>query len=132
MSQDIQNSIIESIQILAGETLKNVSFTKSYTGIVKSIDFENRTCMVEIYESESEAIVPHNLASFIDVDDIVIVQDIGNNKFTKVVQGVISSVNAEKGMFHIYDSVTDTIVSSVLQLWDEETQQAINVTFEIE
>jgi hypothetical protein len=130
VSQDIQNSIIEAIQIVAGERLRNVNFTKSYTGIIKSIDFENNKGIVEIYESEYECIIPHNLTSFVDKDDIVIVQDIDNNRFKYVVQGVISSTN--KDMFHIYDTIEDKIISSVLQLWDEETQQAINVTFELE
>jgi hypothetical protein len=130
VSQDIQNSIIEAIQIIAKERLKNVNFTKSYTGIVKTIDFENNKAMVEIFADNYECIVPHNLSSFIDKDDIVIVQDINNNKFKMVIQGVISSTN--KDMFHIYDPVTDEIISSVLQLWDEDTKEVINVTFEIE
>lgn len=130
MNQEIQNSILEAVKILATEKLKSINFTKSYTGIVKSIDFDKLTCVVEALGSEGECTIPHNLANFIDKDDIVIIQDINNDNKQKIVQGVVASTNTE--MFHIYDPSTDTIVSSVMDLWDEETQQVINVTFELE
>jgi hypothetical protein len=132
MSLEMQDSLIQSIQIIAGERLNNVSFTKSYTGIVQGIDFENNKCQVSFYGDSHECIIPVNLSSFVDVSDIVIVQDIDGKGITRIVQGVISSVNEDKGMFHIYDPETDTIISSVLQLWDEELQMAINVVFELE
>ncbi|EOO44266.1 MULTISPECIES: hypothetical protein [Bacillus] len=128
MIKDIQQSLLETVQILAGERLKNVNFTKSYTGIVR--DVKGLRCIVEVLGSESECIIPYNLVSFIDVDDIVIVQDIGNNNAQKIVQGVISSLH--KDMFHIYDPIEDRIVSSIEQLWDEELQKPINVILEIE
>jgi len=126
--KDIQNSLLETVRILAGERLKNVNFTKSYTGIVR--DVKGLRCVVEVFGSESECIIPHNLVSFVDIDDIVIVQDIGNNNAQKIVQGVISSINQD--MFHIYDDVENRIVSSIEQLWDEELQMPINVILEIE
>lgn len=125
---DIQQSLIESIQTLAGERLKNVNFTKSFTGIVKEVN--GLQAIIEINGSNSECIIPQNLASYIWKDDIVIVQDISNTKSQKIVQGVISSTN--KDMFHIYDTVEDKIVSSIEQLWDEELQKEIHVVFEIE
>lgn len=128
MNQELQNSLIETIKIVAGERLKNVNFTKSYTGLVKEM-YDN-VAVVEIFESDYECMIPHNLSSYIEKNDIVIVQDISNNRFKKIVLGVISSLN--KDMFHIYDTTTDTIVSSVLQLWDEDLQKEINIVFEIE
>ncbi|HFK1434992.1 TPA: hypothetical protein ACGXNJ_005146 [Bacillus cereus] len=128
MIKDIQQSLLETVRILAGERLKNVNFTKSYTGIVR--DVKGLRCIVEVLGSESECIIPYNLVSFIDVDDIVIVQDIGNNNAQKIVQGVISSLH--KDMFHIYDPVEDRIISSIEQLWDEELQKPISVILEIE
>jgi hypothetical protein len=128
VSQDIQNSILEAVQTVAGERLKNVNFTKSYTGIVRSID--GTKAIVEVFGSELDCIIPLNLSSFVGKDDIVIVQDIANNSFKRIVQGVISSIN--KDMFHIYDPVEDRIVSSVEQLWDEELGMAIDVVLEME
>jgi hypothetical protein len=124
---DIQNSLIESIKIIAGEKLSNVNFTKSFTGVVKEVN--GLLCTVEILGSNSECIIPHNLASFINKDDIVVVQDISNTNGQKIVQGVISSINPD--IFHIYDPVEDKIVSSAEQLWDEELQMAIDVVLEI-
>ncbi|MFC9727559.1 hypothetical protein [Bacillus cereus] len=128
MIKSIQQSLLETVQVLAGERLKNVSFTKSFTGIVR--DVKGLRCIVEVLGSDSECIIPYNLASFVDVDDIVILQDIGNNNAQKIVQGVISSIHQD--MFHIYDPVEDRIVSSIEQLWDEELQIPINVVLEIE
>ncbi|KEK23933.1 hypothetical protein [Bacillus gaemokensis] len=125
---DVQQSLIESIQILAGERLKNINFTKSFTGIV--IEVNGLQAIVEINGSNSDCIIPQNLSSYIGKNDIVIVQDISNTKSQKIVQGVISSTNRD--MFHIYDTVEDRIVSSIEQLWDEELQQEIHVVFEIE
>lgn len=128
MSMDIQSKLIETIQLITGEKLKNVNFTKSYTGIVRSIKGSN--AIVEIFENELECTIPHNLLSFVDIDDIVIVQDIANNGIKRIIQGVISSLN--KDMFHIYDPVANEIVSSIMQLWDEELQQPIEIVFEME
>lgn len=125
---NIQESILSTIELIAGERLKNVNFTKSYTGIVR--ERNGLKCIVEIFDSNYECIVPHNLSSFIDIEDIVIVQDIYNNGLKRIVQGVISSLN--KDMFHIYDPIEDRIVSSILQLWDEELQKPINITLELE
>jgi tRNA 2-selenouridine synthase SelU len=129
MNWTTEEGIIESIRTIAGERLRNVNFTKSFTGIVK--DIQGLKAIVEINGSDSECIIPHNLRSYIEQDDIVIVQDVFNNMVKRIIQGTISSTR--KNMFHIYDPTTDTIVSSVLQLWDEETNQVVgNVIFEIE
>lgn len=130
MKRDLQNSLIETVQILAGERLKNVNFTKSFTGVVKSIDIESLRCIVEIDGHDSECIVPHNLLNYIWKDDVVIIQDIANNNAQKIVQGVIPSSNSQD-MFHIFDPVEDRIVSSIEQLWDEELQQEVFVQFEM-
>lgn len=128
MSREIQNSIIEAVQTVAGERIRNVNFTKSYTGVVRSIS--GLEAIVEVLGSDSECIIPHNLASFVGQGDIVIVQDIINGNIQKIIQGVISSIN--KNMFHIYDSVEDRVVSSVEQLWDEGLGEAIDIVFEME
>jgi 2-hydroxy-3-keto-5-methylthiopentenyl-1-phosphate phosphatase len=125
MIKEIQDSLIESIQIIAREKLKNVNFTKSFVGVVKNIN--GSKCDVEIMGSEYECIIPHILTSFIGKDDIVVVQDIDNT--TRIVQGVISSVN--QYIFHIYDPIEDRVISSVEQLWDEELRMAIDVVLEI-
>lgn len=130
MSRELQDSLLESIKLIAGEKLKNVNFTKSYTGIVRTVDYDNHKCMVEIFGHAYECVLPHNLSNYVDLEDIVIIQDIFNNKFRRIIHGVISSLR--KDMFHIYDPIEDRIVSSILQLWDEETQQPINVQFELE
>lgn len=128
MSLDVQNSLIQAIQIMAGEKLKNVNFTKSYTGVVRSVN--GSTATVEILGTNSECIIPMNLASYIDKDDVVIVQDINNSNAQKIIQGVIAST--QQWMFHIYDPVEDKIVSSVLQLWDEDTGRPVDIVFEME
>jgi hypothetical protein len=128
MDNELQSGLIKTIQLIAQERIKNVNFTKSYTGIVISMD--GNKAMVEIFGNAYECIIPNNLSNYIEKDDIVVIQDISNNKVKRVVQGVISSLN--KFMFHIYDPVEDKIVSSVLQLWDDELQKPIDVVFELE
>lgn len=128
MNQDLQQSLFETVQIIAQERLKNVNFTKSYTGIIRSVN--GLKCTVEAFGQKLECTIPHNLASFIGLRDIVIVQDIDNKGITRIVQGVINSL--DKDMFHIYDPIADKIVSGNLQLWDEELQKPIDVIFELE
>lgn len=128
MNLEVQQSLLETVQIIAGERLKNVNFTKSFTGVVKSIDGLN--CSVEAFGSTLTCMIPHNLSSFIDLKDVVIVQDIDNKGVTRIVQGVISSLNPD--IFNIYDPVADVIVSSVLRIWDEGLQQPLNFRLELE
>lgn len=128
MSLDLQQSLLDSVKIIAGERLKNLNFTKSYTGIIRSIN--GLKCTVEAFGEKLECTIPHNLTSFVGLRDIVIVQDIDNKGITRIVQGVINSL--DKTTFHVYDPSEDRIVSGNLQLWDEELQKPINVVFELE
>jgi hypothetical protein len=124
---DFQQSILEAIQTIAGERIKNVSFTRSYTGVVKSID--GLMCIVDYNGNDQECIIPHNLQNFVGKDDLVIIQDITNDNITRIIQGVIDSNGT---IFNIYDPIDDVIVSSVLQLWDEDLQKPIDAILELE
>lgn len=127
---DIQNNIIEAIQILAGNSLSNISFTKSFSGRVNKID--KKSCTVEAYGEEYECIIPSNLVGHIITNDVVIVQDLYNNNSRRLIQGVISS-QEDSVKFHIYDPVENVVISNILQLWDEELgEEVFGIEFEVE
>lgn len=83
MNEDIQKSLIEAIEILVDETIKNTEYTTSQIGLVKSIkafDVE-----VEIFGSITKCKLAEHLHTLIKVGDIVLVQDLYNNNVKKFI-----------------------------------------------
>jgi hypothetical protein len=80
---DVQKSLIEAIDILVKETIKNTEYTSSYIGKVKSIyGFD---CIVEIFGDETQCKLVEHLHTLIKVGDIVLVQDLYNDNVKKFI-----------------------------------------------
>lgn len=90
MNDDVQKSLIEAIGIIVDETIKNTQYTSSQIGLVKSI--KGFDCVVEILGSDIECKLAEHLQSFIKVGDIVVVQDLYNDRVKKFIVSKIGTV----------------------------------------
>ena len=89
MDKNLQNSLIESIQILVDEAIKNTAYTSSFIGRVTNISGLEAT--VEIYGVEQTCKLMEHLQNSVSIGDIVVVQDLYNDKTKKFVQSKIGS-----------------------------------------
>lgn len=125
---DIQDSLIRSIQLLAGDKINNLNFTKSFSGKIVQID--ETSCLVEAHGQLYRCTIPTNLLNHVSVDEIAVIQDLHGNNQRMIVQGVISSSGSE---LHVYDPIEDRIISSKLQLWNEDSGEEMSgIVLEIE
>ncbi len=125
---DIQDSLIKSIQLLAGDKINSLNFTKSFSGRVVKI--EETSCLVDAHGQSYDCIIPTNLLNHVSVEEIVVVQDLQGNNQRRIVQGVISSLGSE---IHVYDPIQDEIISSKLSLWNEGSgEEVFGIVLEIE
>lgn len=88
--KEIQQGILESVQIIVDEYAKDINFTKSHIGTVKSI--KGFKAMVLIFDEEHECMFFEHLYNTIAEGDLVLVQDINNNGVNKFVMQKIRSV----------------------------------------
>jgi hypothetical protein len=83
MSDDVQKSLIEAIEILLDEAIRNTKYTSSNIGLVKEVN--NFECTVEIFGSDTKCRLAEHLHTLIKVGDIVVVQDLYNNNIKKFI-----------------------------------------------
>lgn len=121
---NIQDFLIEATKSIAREKIDKTQFTKSYIGTVLRI-LEDGECFVEINGVEQKCFIPLNMKHFVSSSDVVVVQDLFNDKTRRIVHGVVRG----NSNIHIYNIITDTVVSSVLQIWNEDTGVASSTTF---
>ena len=128
MDTDVQNSILNAIDIMVKQGVSNIKLTSSTVGLVKKVSgFE---CVVEIANSEYKCVLMEHLHDWIDVDDIVIIQDLYNDNTKKAVIGKIGTTRTTS--FTIYDTQKQKSISGVDALFDEETGTRLDVDLEIE
>jgi hypothetical protein len=87
VDKDLQDSLIDTIQILVDEVIKKTPYTSSQIGKVKAIN--GFDCIVEIYGSDTECKLLEHLQTSIKVGDIVIVQDLFNSNVKRFIQAKI-------------------------------------------
>lgn len=131
---NIQDFIIEATKSISNDVLKRNNFTISHIGKVESINSETRVSIVSIEGARVKCTLPINMVRYVTVGDIVVVQDLHNNKSYMVIHGVIkgSKGNVGNTVIHVYDTVTDTVISSVMQVWDSSTNSIVSTTFKVE
>lgn len=83
MSNDVQKSLIDAIEILVDAQLKNTEYTSSHIGLVKEVNGFDAT--VEILGSDTRCKLAEHLHTLIQVNDIVLVQDLYNNNVKKFI-----------------------------------------------
>jgi hypothetical protein len=128
VDKDIQESILEAISILVKENINHTPYTSSNIGKVKSVKAFD--CVVEIHGNDVECVLMEHLHDWIQVDDIVIVQDLYNDNTKKAVMGKVGT--SRPTSFTIYDEDKGKSVSGVEELIDDETGEFVDVILEVE
>lgn len=90
MNDDLQKSLIEAIEIIVDETIKETQYTSSQIGLVKEV--KGFDCKVEILGSETNCKLVEHLHSLIKAGDIVLVQDLYNNNVKKFIVSKVGAV----------------------------------------
>ena len=130
---NIQDFLIEATKRIASEKIDKTQFTKSFIGKVNEI-FEDGSCLIEIDGVDSKCFIPVNMRHLVAVTDVVVVQDLFNDRTQRIVHGVVKGSGNGGGVgectnIHIYNIDTNTVVSSVLQVWNDDTQKVVSTTF---
>lgn len=128
MDKNLQESILDAVNILVKENIRQAKFTTSNIGIVKSVNSSD--CTVEVQGNELTCILMEHLEDWIDVDDIVIVHDLYNDNTKKAVMGKVGTTRPTS--FTMYDTDKGKAVSGVEQVFDEELGKSIDVVLEVE
>lgn len=127
---EINDFIIEATKSISADVLKRNNFTKSYIGKVVSIN--GNKAVVTINLSDNKCILPVNMKRFINEGDTVVVQDLQNNKAYMVIHGVIKKGEMSNTIIHIFDTINNVVVSSVLEVWDELKNEVVSTTFVVD
>jgi hypothetical protein len=90
MSEDVQRSLINAIEIVVGEAVKSTTYTSSYIGLVKEIN--GFDCTVEIDGSETKCKLVEHLHTLVKINDIVLVQDLYNTNVKRFIVSKIGEV----------------------------------------
>lgn len=131
---NIQDFIVEATKRISAEHFKRANFTKSHVGRVESID-DTGGAVALINNASIKCILPVNMLRYVAVGDIVVVQDLHNNRSYMVIHGVIKGSGKGIGgniIVHIYDIENNNVVSSAMQVWDESKNSIVSTTFKIE
>jgi hypothetical protein len=83
MSENLQDSLIEAIEIIVDETIRETDYTSSHIGLVKQVN--GFDCDVEIFGKLTTCKLVEHLHTLIKEGDIVLVQDLHNNNVKKYI-----------------------------------------------
>ena len=115
---DLQRDIVNAIKIVVNGELSKNTHTSSLIGIIKDepIGFD---CVVTINGQDMDCQLPEHLHTWIQKNDIVIVQDLYGNGSKKVVTGKTGSVNPSPSLvFH--DEALGKNISGRDMVFDEQ------------
>ena len=106
-----QKILLQTMQDVFNANIKTLNTTNSTIGVVTQTP-KGYDVMVEIDGNEHECILTENLHSWIQKDDIVIVQDLYNDGRTRVVTGKTGARN--KGASLVFnDESSNKLISGV-------------------
>lgn len=114
---DAQKKILDAISVVVKAEMEKQTTTNSIIGFVIAdpIGFD---CTVNVGGQEYACQVPEHLHSWIQKDDIVIIQDLYGDGSKKVVTGKTGSRNASPSLV-FYDESVGKNVSGVDVVYDE-------------
>lgn len=121
---DIQRSLVEAVEIVVDSKLDKVSTTSSQFGIIVE-DPNGFDCKVKIGSDIFSCQLPEHLHTWIQKNDIVIVQDLYGNGSKKIVTGKTGSVNQSPSLvFH--DEESGKLIGGVDMVFDENSNEKID------
>lgn len=83
MNTEYQQSIVQAIETIVRQMIKDTPYTTSKVGIVMKI--EGLECSVKIYDKEEKCYLFEHMVGQVWVGDIVVVQDLYNDGSSKYV-----------------------------------------------
>lgn len=113
----IQDKILSSINEVVQGSVKSLNIPKIYVGTVVQ-DPVGYKCIVNIYNSDKETILPEHLHDWISKDDIVLVQDTNGQGTNLVIIGSSGSTRAQTLVVH--DNESKHNISGVTKIEDED------------
>ena len=122
---ELQSNLLKAMDKLVDVKLGSMSTTNSTIGVVSS-DESNYTCKVKINEEEFECTIPEHLHSWIQKDDIVIVQDLYSNGQKRMIVGKTGQVQQSPSLV-FYDKDKDKNTSGVDGLFDSEGNKTTRI-----
>lgn len=114
---DMQKSVVESIRTIVDMEISKISKTDSQIGVIQS-DPLGFSCKVMIGEYTYTCQLPEHLHTWIQKDDIVIVQDLYGDGAKKIVTGKVGQ-KQESPSLVFYDEEEGRNISGVDGLFDE-------------
>ena len=117
-SYDTQKNILDAITVVVKAEMGKQSTTNSLVGFVVAnpVGFD---CTVDVGGREYYCQLPEHLHSWIQKDDIVVIQDLYGDGSKKVVTGKTGSRNASPSLV-FYDDETNMNISGVDVVFDDE------------
>lgn len=106
---EMQKQIFDSIQTAIDSSISKINTTNSTIGLV-SEDPDGFICNVKINSEIVECSLPEHLHSWIQKDDIVIVQDLYNNSQKRVVTGKTGQINKSPSL--VFEDASDMKLKS--------------------
>lgn len=120
-------SILEAINNLIQTIIKESDVTLNRIGVLQSR--EGNIAEVKIGEDTYSCLIPKSVENYIYDGDILLISILPKEN-SRFVLGVINRGEGAS-VFHIYDTVTDSIISTSLSLIDSTTNEVINTSLEI-
>jgi len=116
-SYDTQKNIIDAIKTIVSAEVTKTSTTSSKVGIVVE-DPVGFSCNVDIGGQTFSCQLPEHLHSWIQANDIVIVQDLYGDGSKKIVTGKTGSINPTPSLV-FFDEASQKNISGVDYVEDE-------------
>ena len=116
-SYDMQKNIIQAIETVVESKIGSRDTTNSLSGIVVE-DPSGFACKVEINGQVYNCQLPEHLHSWIQKNDIVIVQDLHNNGLKRVVTGKTGSIISDASLV-FNDEESGKLIGGVDYIEDE-------------
>lgn len=123
-SKNVQNNqqlLVHAIDTVVQNRLQDYSTTNSTIGVVVR-DPNNYHCIVDIKGEQIECSVPEHLHSWIQEDDVVIVQDLYNDGRSRVIVGKTGQLQSNPSVV-IYDEETGRDISGVDGVFNDKGEK---------
>lgn len=121
---EVQKSIVTSIKAVVDAEIGKINTTSSQIGTILE-DPSGFDCRVKIGIEEYTCQLPEHLHTWIQKDDIVIVQDLYGNGAKKVVTGKTGSTNKGSSLV-FYSEEENKLIGGVDAIFDEEGNEKLN------
>lgn len=122
---ELHSNLFTAVDKIVEVKMSAMTTTNSTVGVVSS-DPEGFTCKVKLNNEEYVCTIPEHLHSWIQKNDIVIIQDLYNNGQKRMVIGKTGQVQESPSLV-FYDKDKKKLTSGVDGLFDSEGNKTIQI-----